>query len=122
MLIKDERGSGTVLSAGLALAMLLLMVFVVALGQAAVAASKAATAADLAALAAADTYRGLMAGDPCQTAGETAQQHGAALVACTLNADMSATVEVSVATTLPWLAHGQARAGPPPADVLPGQP
>ena len=110
------------LSAGLALAMLLLMALVVGLGQAAVAAAKAATAADLSALAAADTYRGLIAGDPCQAASETAQRHSAALVACILNPDMSVSVEVSVATTLPWPARGLARAGPPPDDVPPGQP
>ncbi|WP_233913045.1 Rv3654c family TadE-like protein [Arthrobacter polaris] len=71
-----EEGSGTVLVAGLALAMLLLMAMVLGLGQAAVAAAKAATAADLAALAAADAYRGIVPGDPCQLAADVSARQG----------------------------------------------
>lgn len=119
-MIRDERGAGTVLGIGLALAMVLLMALVLGLVQAAVAAAKAATAADLSALAAADTYRGLSEGDPCKRAAEIALQNGAQLLECTVHPDMSVRVAVAVSTTLPWPAHGQARAGPPGDDVRPG--
>lgn len=121
-MFKDERGAGTVLGVGLALAMLLLMALVLGLGQAAVAAAKAAKAADLSALAAADSYRGLSDGDACQSAAEVALRNGAQLLECTLHSDMSVRVDVAVNTTLPWAAHGRARAGPPPDDTRPGRP
>lgn len=112
-----EDGAGTVVAAGLAIAVLLLLTAVLWIGQAAAAADKAATAADLAALAAADAARGIASGEPCQVAAELASRHGAVLVSCTVmgaNAD-SVQVEVQLQTRLPWPAHGLARAGPPPA-------
>lgn len=115
-----EQGAGTVLAAGLAMAMLLLTVMVLSLGQAAVAAAKAATAADLSALAAADVYRGLADGDACKLAAEVAAAHHAVLQSCTLASDLSVQVAVSVKTALPWPAEGRARAGPPPDHVPPG--
>ena len=115
----DESGAGTILAAGLALAVLLLMALVLGLGQAAAAAARAATAADLAALAAADAYRGLSQGAPCQLAVEVSQRNGATLQECTLAGDRSVQVRVSVGTALPWPAHGSARAGPPPDTVHP---
>lgn len=115
-----ERGSGTVLAAGVAMAILLLTVMVLGLAQTAVAAAKAATAADLAALAAADVHRGLAVGDPCQVAAEIAAVHKAQLVACALSPDMTVQIAVVVNTGLPWPAQGKARAGPPPDTVAPG--
>lgn len=109
-----ERGAGTVLAAALALALLLLTVMVLWLGQAAAAAGKAATAADLAALAAADAYRGLSAGDPCQVAADVSARHGATVLDCTLVGAGSVQITVAVRTSLPWPASGRARAGPPP--------
>lgn len=119
---KDETGAGTVVAAGLALAMLLLLALVLALGQAAVAAAKAAKAADLAALSAADSYRGLAPGDPCNVAADVAAHNGAVLTSCSLGGDFSVQVEVSVGTPLPWPATGLARAGPPPDTIRPGGP
>ena len=116
-MVRGESGAGTVLGAGLALAMLLLMTLVVGLGQAAVTAARAATAADLSALAAADAYRGLAQGDACQVAAEISLHNGAQLLECTLHPDLSVQVAVSVRTTLPWAAQGRARAGPPPDGV-----
>lgn len=111
-----ERGAGTVVAAGLAMALLLLLGGVLGLGQAAAAASRAATAADLAALGAADAARGLADGDPCQVAADLAARHEAALTSCQVLGPWADTVqvEVSVRTPLPWAAHGLARAGPPP--------
>ncbi|WP_245933566.1 Rv3654c family TadE-like protein [Arthrobacter livingstonensis] len=112
----QESGAGTVVAAGLAMAVLLLLVGVLCLGQAATAAGKAATAADLAALAAADAARGLAEGDPCQVAADLAARHGATLTTCKVLGAWADTVqvEVTVRTGLPWPAHGLARAGPPP--------
>lgn len=103
-----------VLGAGLVL--LILFGAVLLLLQSAVAASRAATAADLSALAAADTLRGLRAGDPCAVAGEAAIRNGAALAGCAVNAaDQSVQVNTGVdVPLLPWPAAGRARAGPPP--------
>lgn len=115
-----EQGAGTVLAAGLAMAMLLLTAMVLGFGQAAVAAAKAATAADLSALAAADVYRGLVDGDACTIAAEVAAAHRAVLHSCTLAPDMSVQITVTVKTALPWPAEGRARAGPPPDTVVPG--
>lgn len=114
---KGESGAGTALAAGLALAVLLLMAMILGLGQAAAAAAKAATAADMAALAAADAYRGVSHGAPCRIAAEVSERHGASLQKCTLAGDLSVQVEVVVETTLPWPAQGKARAGVPPDTV-----
>ncbi|WP_425862946.1 Rv3654c family TadE-like protein [Arthrobacter sp. TWP1-1] len=119
---KGEEGAGTVLAVGLVFVMLLLTAMVLGLGQAAVAAAKAATAADLSALAAADAYRGLSVGSPCQIAADVAALHGASLLDCTLAGDQSVRVSVSIRTALPWLSTGMARAGPPPDTVGPGHP
>lgn len=119
---RDEAGAGTVVAAGLALAMLLLLALVLGLGQAAVAAAKAARAADLAALSAADSYRGLAPGDPCNAAADVAARNGAVLTRCSLGGDFSVEVEVAVGTALPWPATGLARAGPPPDTIQPGGP
>lgn len=114
-----EEGSGTVLAAALALALLLLTALVLGLGQAAAAAGKAATVADLAALAGADAYRGLSTGVPCQIAAEVSALHGATLLECRLLGTGSVQVKVALQTPLPWPAHGQARAGPPPEPATP---
>lgn len=116
----DDRGAGTVLAAGLALAMLMLLTLMLGLATAAVAAGKAATAADLAAVAAADALRGLSEGSACHVAAEVAAANSATLVACTeLAGSNSVQLKVAIRTTLPWPAYGQARAGPPPDTVLP---
>lgn len=103
-----------VLGAGLVL--LILFGAVLLLLQSAVAANQAATAADLSALAAADTVRGLRAGDPCAVAGEVAARNGAALAGCAVSdGDQSVQVNTEVGVRLlPWPATGHARAGPPP--------
>lgn len=111
-----ERGSGTVLVLGIALVLLLLFGTVLLLLQSAVAAGRAAAAADLSALAAADTVRGLRAGNPCAVAEEVAGRNKGHLAGCEVNAgnrSVQVTIEVGVAL-LPWPATGQARAGPPP--------
>ena len=115
LLDHGERGSGTVLAAGLALVVIMAMSLVLLLAQSAVLASRAAAAADLAALAAADALRGLTVGEPCAVASDVAGQHAARVVSCSTGAGQ--TVEVStelVARTVLGTATGRARAGPPP--------
>ncbi|MET4592652.1 Rv3654c family TadE-like protein [Arthrobacter sp. 754] len=110
-----DRGSGTVLAAGLALVVIMAMVLMLLLAQSAVMASRAAAAADLAALAAADALRGLTSGEPCAVAAAVAARHDAALVSCSEGAGQTMEVRTELtARTLLGTASGQARAGPPP--------
>jgi secretion/DNA translocation related TadE-like protein len=113
--VASERGSGTVLAAGLGMVVVMVMSLLLLLAQASAAASKAAAAADLAALAAADALRGVSTGEPCLMAAAVAARHKATLVSCTAGGDQS----VEVSTELPagpllGVATGRARAGPPP--------
>lgn len=113
--VDNERGSGTVLAAGLALVVMTAMAVMLLLAQSAVLAGRAASAADLAALAAADTLRGITTGVPCTVAAEVAARHGATLVSCSEGSGQT----VEVRTELPGhpllgAATGHARAGPPP--------
>lgn len=119
---RRQRGSGTVL--------MLAVVCVAALGLVAVlmftavsnAGAKAGTAADLAALAAADTARQLLPGDPCAVAAATAAANEATLAGCTRQGPGGQVVTVRVqvpVSPVGWLppltrAQSVARAGPPP--------
>lgn len=112
----SETGAGTVLMAGFAVLVLVMVGVVVLLLQASAAASKAATAADLAALAAADAARGLAPGDPCAVAGTVAEQHGARITECGIGTTGPGTAIIRVSVDLRGLlpdATGAARAGPP---------
>ncbi|WP_298253845.1 Rv3654c family TadE-like protein [uncultured Arthrobacter sp.] len=114
---ESEAGAGTVLMTGLAVLALLLVAVVVLLLQASSAASKAATAADLAALAAADSARGLTPGEPCVVAGAVAGLHGARVTECDIGTTGPGTALIRVSVDLRGLlpdATGAARAGPPP--------
>lgn len=110
-----ERGSGTVLAAALALVVIAAMALMLLLAQSAVMASRAAAAADLAALAAADTLRGLTAGEPCVVAAEVAARHAATLVGCAKGEGQSISVRTELTgRSMLGPGRGQARAGPPP--------
>ncbi|MDO4898353.1 MAG: hypothetical protein Q3965_03495 [Rothia sp. (in: high G+C Gram-positive bacteria)] len=114
-----ERGSNTVTSMGLACLLLLLGVTVAGLIGVVTANHRAATAADLAALAAADTARGLRSGDACAVAGQVAAENQAQLTGCAPHTSTPGVVDVrlEVAITGPFSflgsAEGLARAGPP---------
>lgn len=112
----QEDGSGTVLIVGAGLGIILLMLAVLGLLQAAVGGSRAGTAADMAALAGADTIRGLRTGDPCTVAAEVAARNGAELASCVPEAGtLSVLVKVraEAGALLPWPPTASARAGPP---------
>ncbi|WPR63799.1 Rv3654c family TadE-like protein [Glutamicibacter protophormiae] len=117
----SQRGSSTVAATALAVTALLLAAGILAWSAVTRAAMQAASAADLAALAAADTARGLRVGDPCAAAGLLASTNAARLDSCTVEADgTTVRVQVSVAITFSALgiefpaASAQARAGAPP--------
>jgi secretion/DNA translocation related TadE-like protein len=110
-----ERGSGTVLAAGLGMVVILAMSILLLLAQSAVMASKAAAAADLAALAAADALRGVTAGEPCMVAADVASRHEARLLSCAEEGGQAVEVRTQLnAGNILGSAAGRARAGPPP--------
>lgn len=112
--LRDDLGAGTVTVLAAVGTTLVLLVGALGLGTAAVSAARAGAAADLAALAAADAFRGLHLSDPCALAEQTSTRHGASLTQCELQVGGTALVSVSLPTSLPWPAEGTARAGPPP--------
>ncbi len=117
----SQQGSSTVAVTALIIAALLLTVGILAWSAVTRAAMQAAGAADLAALAAADTARGLRAGDPCAAAQLLAAANDARLDSCLIEADGS-TVSVQVSVLISFSAVGfefpaaraKARAGAPP--------
>lgn len=110
-----ERGSGTVLAAGLALVVMMAMALLLLLVQSVVLAAKAATAADLAALAGADALRGITDGDPCSVAAEVAAKHAAELHGCLEGEGQTVEIRISLTQrSIAGGASGHARAGPPP--------
>lgn len=110
-----ERGSGTVLAAGLAMVVLVAAAVVMLLTQSAVHASRAASAADLAALAGADALRGITAGQPCAVAREVALRHAATVLSCVEGAGNTLEVRTELLDrTVLGAATGRSRAGPPP--------
>lgn len=106
----SEEGSGTVLALTIIAALLVMTVVIAGLIGVVSANRRASAAADLSALAAADAYRGLTAGDPCAVAADLAERHGAHLESCTFP-DRPETVEVTVAVPVagPMGALGPAR-------------
>ncbi|MET3369020.1 UNVERIFIED_CONTAM: secretion/DNA translocation related TadE-like protein [Jeotgalibacillus campisalis] len=110
-----ERGAGTVLTLGLGAVVITMLLGLLFLAQAGVMASRAASAADLAALAAADTARGLASGEPCAVAADVAAKHDAKLTSCTVAGGNVVEVGTELARPFRWgVATGRARAGPPP--------
>lgn len=111
----SERGSGTVLAAGLGLVVMMAMALLLLLAQSAVMASRAASAADLAALAAADALRGISPGVPCTVAAEVAGRQEANITGCTEGGGETVEVRTElVSRSMFGAATGHARAGPPP--------
>ena len=120
-----QRGSGTVLMAGIGAIFLIVLMSLLFFIQSATAGQRAATAADLAALAAADAACGLSAGEPCELAAQVAERAEAKLVSCQLTGSLQDVVEVrteSVILPIGGAATGRARAGPPPDPVVEPQP
>jgi len=92
-----------------------LTVVVVPVSEALVMKQCVVAAADAAALAAADTASGVIAGIPCDTGARTAERNGASLTACAVDG-----VVATVTASSSWLGMPisvTARAGPPGAST-----
>lgn len=100
---RGQEGTSTVAVTAMVLASLILVIGILALSAASAAAMKAGTAADIAALAGADTARGLRSGEPCSVAAALASANNAVMDSCTVESD-GKTVRVSV--------HVDVRLGP----------
>jgi len=107
-----ETGAGSILALGVLAATVLLTTLVVSVLALLAVGRSVASAADAAALAAADTASGAIAGYPCEAAAAVATLNGTALTRCAV-AGLIASVSV--------LRHvngvdisASARAGPPP--------
>ena len=117
-----DAGSGTVHGMSIAVLMCALLIVILLLGQAGISMHRAAKAADLAALAAADTARGLASGVPCDVARAVTEENGAVMDHCELVTRDQTTVDVrtSIALFGPLEplgpAVGVSRAGPPPGE------
>lgn len=112
---QSERGSGTVLAAGLAMVVMMAMAVMLLFAQSVVLASRAAAAADLAALAGADALRGITDGEPCAVAAEVAARHQALVLSCVQGEGQSLEIRTELLErTVVGTATGHARAGPPP--------
>jgi len=108
----DEAGSASVLALGVIAMVIVLVSLTVALGSVLTARHRVASAADAAALAAADTVRGLVTGFPCERAQAVAAAHALAVSACRIDGFIA---EVAVGDD--WLGLAitvRARAGPRP--------
>lgn len=117
-----DRGSGTVHGMTIAVTLCALLLVILLLAQAGITTHRAAKAADLAALAAADSARGLAGGIPCDVAAAVARENGAALDSCELVTPDNTTVDIRTSIALPGPlarlgpARGISRAGPPPGE------
>ncbi|MDJ0347997.1 Rv3654c family TadE-like protein [Cryobacterium sp. PH29-G1] len=106
-----ERGAGSVLALALIGATVLLTTVVVSVLALLAAGRSVATAADAAALAAADTASGAIAGYPCEAADAAATLNGAAVTHCAV---VGLIASVSVLRRVHGLdISASARAGPP---------
>ncbi|WP_241985790.1 Rv3654c family TadE-like protein, partial [Cryobacterium sp. TmT3-12] len=109
-----ERGSGTVLAVGVLGAVLLFTAMLLPLFAALAVRQSVQGATDAAALAAADTASGRVAGVPCAAAAEAARLNGASVTGCTVEG-----LIVSVTAVRGYLGFelgARARAGPPGSD------
>jgi secretion/DNA translocation related TadE-like protein len=107
-----ESGSGGVLGVAVIGVLCTLLVAIAPIGGALAARQRLQGAADSAALAAADTASGRVAGSPCDAASALAAIAGASLTFCETDEHGTVSVRVS-ATVLGVSIDASARAGPP---------
>jgi secretion/DNA translocation related TadE-like protein len=107
-----ERGAGSILALAVLAATVLLTTFVVLVLGLLTVGRSVASAADAAALAAADTASGAIAGYPCEAAQAVASLNGTAVTRCTVTGLIAS---VSVGRRVQGIdIVASARAGPPP--------
>jgi secretion/DNA translocation related TadE-like protein len=109
--LRAERGSGSILAVAVMASVLAVAGMMVPVTAALVVKQRVAGAADAAALAAADTASGLLAGFPCEAAGRAARANDAEIGSCVIEG-MMATVTAR-ANYLGLAITVSARAGPP---------
>ena len=112
-----ERGAGSILAIAVLGATVLLTTLVVSTLALLAVGRSVANAADAAALAAADTASGAIAGYPCPAADAVAALNEVAVTLCAVTG-LLASVSVS-RTVLGIELSASARAGPPPESALP---
>ncbi|WP_382307650.1 Rv3654c family TadE-like protein [Herbiconiux sp. UC225_62] len=111
-LLAEERGSGGIAGVAVIGVLCALLLAMAPIGGALSARQQLQGAADAAALAAADTASGRVAGSPCAAAASLAEALGASLATCAV--DPRGVATVGVATTVLGIGIGaSARAGPP---------
>lgn len=108
---RDDEGSGAILGVALIAATMLATALVVTTFAVLATHQTVLNAADAAALAAADTASGAVAGIPCDAAGQAAVLNGATVVSCVLDGLVSDVVVERAAG--PFVLRSRARAGPP---------
>jgi secretion/DNA translocation related TadE-like protein len=113
----SERGAGSILAIAVLGATVLLTTLVVSTLTLLAVGRSVANAADAAALAAADTASGAIAGYPCPAANAVAALNEVAVTRCAV-AGLIASVSVT-RTVLGIELSASARAGPPPEFALP---
>lgn len=113
----NDEGSGSVLVVALAAAVLMLTGLALPLNQALTVRQVVANAADAAALAAADTASGLVAGYPCANAARAAELNGAALGECVLSGTDARVTAVRHVLGVPVTVAAWAG---PPVELQPG--
>lgn len=107
----DERGSATVLTIGIMAALVTVGLIMLRAGESAIQVVRAQAVADLAAIAAADSLRGLNTGFPCATAASVAEANATILNSCRIEGDDAI---VTITVQLNSTEHrAEARAGPP---------
>ena len=107
-----DAGSGTILGVAIIAATMLATGLVVTTFAVLALQQGVRNAADAAALAAADTASGAIAGFPCEAAAQAAMLNGAAVSSCAVGGLIS---DISVERVVgPFVFRSRSRAGPPP--------
>lgn len=108
----SDAGSGTILGVAIIAATMLATGLVVTTFAVLALQQGVHNAADAAALAAADTASGAIAGFPCEAAEQAATLNGATVTSCTVGG-LVADISVERAAG-PFVLRSRSRAGPPP--------
>lgn len=112
---EHDEGSGTILGVAIIAATMLATGLVVTTFSVLALQQSVHNAADAAALAAADTASGAIAGYPCAAAEQTATLNGAMVTSCAVDG-LIADISVERATG-PFMLRSRARAGPPSEQI-----
>lgn len=112
--LRRDPGSGTVLGIGLIFLVGVFLGATALFGRVLVVQSRAQTAADVAAIAAAGSLHGMVAGEsPCGVAAQIVAANAARLQGCfVVGSDVRVQVEAATGVPLPQIVESRSRAGP----------